>query len=311
MESSIPRISQFAVGLQDLKEAFALNNQVQRVVRLIETTLRKNDLIRCRASSQTQLQTARAQEVDIAAQRALYEHEIAALVGEPASSFSISPLAQLPESPEVPVAAPSLILQRRPDIAAAERRVAAANAMIGVARAAFYPSISLDATGGFENAGGNNLLSVANGWWTVGPALAMTLFDGGLRKAQVRAARAQFDEAGDSYRSTVLAAFQQVEDNLALCNKLAVEMSEQSGGVVAAEHTEALAMTQYEEGEVTYLDVVTAQTIELQAQVTELSIATRRLQASVNLVRALGGGWSEPAAMRADAGTHPASIPPS
>jgi NodT family efflux transporter outer membrane factor (OMF) lipoprotein len=242
--------------------------------------------------AQAQLESAKAQEVDVAAQRALYEHEIAALVGLPAPSFSLAADPNLPAPPTVPVAAPSLILQRRPDIAAAERRAAASNALIGVARAARYPSITLDATGGFNNTGGLNLFNLMNSWWTIGPTLAATIFDGGRLKAQVRAARDQFYEASDFYKSTVLTAFQQVEDELALCNELADESNKQSDAVAAAERTTRLALIQYKMGAVTYLDVVTAQTTELIAQRAELAIVTRRLQASVDLVRALGGGWS-------------------
>jgi multidrug efflux system outer membrane protein len=242
--------------------------------------------------AETQLQAAEALQTDVAAQRAVYEHEIADLVGEPPAALSIAPRPRLPSAPRAPVAAPSLILQRRPDIAAAERRAAAATAMIGVARAAFYPTVTLDALGGYEDTGGLNLLSVANSWWTLGPSVTLPIFDAGRRKAALRAAWDELDEAGATYRSTVLAAFQQVEDNLALCNKLAVESDQQAAAVRSAELTESLAMVQYRLGEVTYLDVVTAQTTELQAQIAELAIETRRLTASVDLVRALGGGWS-------------------
>jgi multidrug efflux system outer membrane protein len=189
------------------------------------------------------------------------------------------------------VSTPSVLLERRPDVAAAERRVFAANRQIGVTRAAFFPSIALTAGGGFENAGGNNLLAASNSFWTLGSSLAVSVFDGGYRRARVNESKALLNQAADAYKSIVLTAFQEVEDNLALCNDLAVEAKQQDEAVVSARNSESLALFRYEQGATTYLDVITAQNFELTAERADIEVATRRLVASVDLVRALGGDW--------------------
>ena len=244
------------------------------------------------ARARTQLSSTKSQLTQNIAQRALLEHAIAALVGASASDFSIAQSTRVVTLPVVPVGLPSTLLQRRPDIAAAERRTAEANAKIGVARAAFYPSLTLSAQAGFQSAEYAKLLSAPNLFWVIGPSLLGTIFDGGAHQAELDAARAATEEAGAHYRSVVLAAFAQVEDNLSLVSGLGSALKDQRDAADAAQQSENLAMDQYRQGAIGYLDVVTAQTTALQAQSSVLDLQTRQLSANVGLIKALGGGWS-------------------
>jgi NodT family efflux transporter outer membrane factor (OMF) lipoprotein len=278
------------------REIQLLDDTVQAYQRALDLTRQRHDggiasgLDVARA--ETQLHTAQSQVSQTRAQRALYEHTIAALVGEPAPSFTLAPKLVELRVPETPTDVPSSLLERRPDIAAAERRSAAANASIGIARSAFFPSVGLSATGGYQSTDANGWLSAPNAFWAVGPSLALTLFDFGLRKAQLAQAHAALDEAGAQYRSTVLSAFKQVEDNLALLDNYREAIDQENAAVVAAQRSLDFAMTRYRQGAVDYLEVVDSQTAALVAQRTALGLSTNRLQASVQLIKALGGGWN-------------------
>ncbi len=241
--------------------------------------------------AETQLKTTQAQAIDLGVQRAQLEHAIALLIGKPPSAFSlpVAPLRTVP--PPIPVGIPSELLERRPDIAAAERLMAAANAQIGVTIAAFYPTITLSASGGFQSTNFSHWLNWPSRFWSVGPAVTEIFFEGGLRRAQTAAARASYDATVASYRQTVLTGFQEVEDNLAALRILDEEARAQEEAVQAARQSVALSLNQYRAGIVSYLNVVVAQTAALNNERTALDILSRRVGAAVLLIKALGGGW--------------------
>ncbi len=241
--------------------------------------------------AQTQLEAARAGLTDIQDRRALQEHEVAVLVGKLPSQLHIAPVAWPLEQPEISPGLPSTLLERRPDVASAERQMAAANAVIGVARAAFYPTLSLNVLYGLQDTG-FNIFSLPNDFWALGPGLALPLFEGGLRDAEEAAAVAAYRLAEGEYRGTVLTAFQQVEDALAEIRLLGQEFEQEKAAVAAAQRTVEMTTNLYKDGASSYLEVVVAQTSELQAEQTMVDLRTRRIQAGVALIRALGGGWT-------------------
>lgn len=244
--------------------------------------------------AQTQYKTTQAQAIDIGVQRAQLEHAIALLIGKAPADFSLPPAPLSATVPDVPVGVPSRLLERRPDIAAAERRVAAANAQIGVAKKAYFPDLTLSAAAGFQSSSFTNWLTLPNRVWSIGPAIAQTLFDAGARRAQTEQAEAVYDANVAAYRQTVLTGFQEVEDNLAALRILEREAQVQNDAVQAARESVALITNQYKAGIVSYLNVITVQTTALSNERTALDLLNRRLAASILLIKALGGGWEAP-----------------
>ncbi len=244
------------------------------------------------ARAQGQLESARSQRSQLQAQRAVMEHAVAALVGANASDFAVSPKVTELNLPAVPTGLPSTLLQRRPDIAGAQERLRAANAQVGVARAAIFPAVTLNAQGGYQSSDFGRFLQAPNLFWALGPNVLFTVFDGGRRKAETARSEAALEESAQRYRGTVLAAFQQVEDQLALIARYGDALKSEREAAAAAARAQTLADNRYRAGAVSYLEVVTSQTTELQARRNVLDLSTRQQRASVQLVRALGGGWA-------------------
>lgn len=243
------------------------------------------------AQAEVQLKSTQAQDTNLGIARAQYEHAIALLVGQPASTFSIPPEPLKASPPSIPIGLPSQLLERRPDVAASERLMAQANAQIGIAKAAYFPTLTLSAAGGFESSSVSDWLTWPSRFWSVGPALAETLFDAGLRRATVQQFQAAYDQTVATYRQTVLTAFQQVEDNLAAIRILAIQLQQQDDAVASSQRYLKIATDRYKLGLDPYLDVITAQTAFLSNQQTAVTLRMQQLTDSVQLIEALGGGW--------------------
>ena len=247
------------------------------------------------SQAQTQLDSAKVLETDVSVARAQYEHAVAILTGVPPAQFTLAPTPlniDPPKMPDIPGTLPSQLLERRPDIASSERQMAAANEQIGIAQAAFYPTLSLSAIAGMQGTSALNWFTWPSRFWAVGPTFSETLFDAGRRHAVRTMATAHYDAAVANYRQTTLTAFQQVEDNLAALHTLEVEAQQQHAATASAEKSMDLSQTRYEGGADTYLQVITWQTAALTNERNDIDIMRRRMEASVVLIEALGGGWS-------------------
>jgi NodT family efflux transporter outer membrane factor (OMF) lipoprotein len=284
----------FALSAQDMQQAI-LRDTIEAYEKNLQlTTNRYNGGVASKSDvtlAQTQLASARAENTETRITRAQFEHAIAALTGQPPASLEIGDSKIAGPPPPIPVAVPSQLLERRPDIAANERLVAAANANVGIAETAYYPTLTLSAGAGLLSTNLANLFTYASRSWSAGAGVSQTLFDFGRRGAQLEGARAAYDGTVAAYRQTVLSAFQEVEDDLSDLRYLAEEAVQQQEAVVAAQQALALEIDRYRGGTVSYLDVITTQTIALNNQQNAITILQRRMSAAVGLVKALGGGW--------------------
>ncbi len=289
-----------------LADAYVVLRGLDRDAALLAETeasyLRALELIRSRreagiasgldlARAEAQLESARSQRQQALASRALVEHAIAALVGEPAGTFSLPPRNDEIALPVVPPGLPSALLQRRPDVAGAQRRMAAANASVGVAKSAYFPSLTLGGVAGWQTSDFAHFVTAPNVFWALGPLLAVSLIDGGRRDAEVERAKAALDEAGARYRGVAIGAFREVEDNLALLDRYRTAAVSEQAAVAASQRALDIAVNRYREGAASYLEVVVSQAQTLQARRNLQELSTRQRRASVQLIRALGGGW--------------------